>query len=72
MSWRLKESGHQNHDVDYVEPADEFSLGLTLIPVYLSDHMLTKVWDEITYPFTNFSGCTVEVWNGSVISYHTL
>ena len=21
-----------------------------------------KTWDEITYPFPNFSGCTVEVW----------
>ena len=21
-----------------------------------------KVWDEITYPFPNFNGCTVEVW----------
>ena len=20
-----------------------------------------KVWDEITYPFLNFSGCTIEV-----------
>ena len=21
-----------------------------------------KVWDDITYPFPNFNGCTVEVW----------
>ena len=21
-----------------------------------------KVWDEMTYPFPNFNGCTVEVW----------
>ena len=21
-----------------------------------------KVWDEITYPFPNFNGFTVEVW----------
>ena len=20
------------------------------------------MWDEITYPFPNFNGCTVEVW----------
>ena len=20
------------------------------------------MWDEITYPFSNFNGCTVEVW----------
>ena len=24
--------------------------------------MSSKVWDEITCPFPNFSGCTVEVW----------
>ena len=24
--------------------------------------MLSKVWDEITYPFPNFNSSTVEVW----------
>ena len=24
--------------------------------------MPSKVWDEITYPFPNINGCTVEVW----------
>ena len=24
--------------------------------------MHSKVWDEIIYPFPNFNGCTVEVW----------
>ena len=24
--------------------------------------MPSKVWDEITYPFTNFNGATFEVW----------
>ena len=23
--------------------------------------MLSKVWDEITYQFLNFNGCTIEV-----------
>ena len=36
--------------------------GLTLIPAWISDHMPSKVWDEITYPFPNFNGTTVEVW----------
>ena len=35
--------------------------GLTLIPAWISNHMPGKVWDEITYPFLNFNGCTVEV-----------
>ena len=24
--------------------------------------MPSKVWDEITYPFPNFNGRTIEVW----------
>ena len=35
--------------------------GLTLIPTWISNHMSGKVWDEITYPFLNFNGCTDEV-----------
>ena len=35
--------------------------GLTLIPAWISSHMLRKVWDEIIYPFLNFNGATVEV-----------
>ena len=30
--------------------------------VHAHNHMPCKVWDEITYPFSNFNGCTVEVW----------
>ena len=39
--------------------------GLTSIPTWISNHMLRKLWDEITYPFPNFNGF-------SVISFHTL
>ena len=35
--------------------------GLTLIPAWISNHMPNKVPDEITYPFLNFNGATVEV-----------
>ena len=35
--------------------------GLTLISAWISNHMPSKVWDEITYSFLNFNGCTVEV-----------
>ena len=37
------------------------SVDLTLIPAWISNHMPSKMWDEITYPFLNFNGCTVEV-----------
>ena len=29
---------------------------------WISDHMSNKVWDDITYPFSNFSGSIIEVW----------
>ena len=35
---------------------------LTLIPAWIGNHMPCKVWDQITYPFPNFNGSTVEVW----------
>ena len=36
------------------------SILATLIPAG-SNHTPNKMWDEITYPFPNFKGCTVEV-----------
>ena len=35
--------------------------GLTLIPPCISNYIHYKVWGEITYPFLNFNGETVEV-----------
>ena len=29
--------------------------GLTFIPAWINNHMPSKVWDEITYPFPNFN-----------------
>ena len=34
---------------------------LTLIPAWKSNYIHYKLWDEITHPFLNFNGCTVEV-----------
>ena len=35
---------------------------LTLIPPWISDHMPSKVWGKISYPFPHFNSYTVEVW----------
>ena len=35
---------------------------LTSNPAWLSNHMSNKEWDKIIYPFRNFNGRTVEVW----------
>ena len=36
--------------------------GLTLIPVGISNYVHYKVWDKVTYPFSNFNSGIVEVW----------
>ena len=36
--------------------------GLTSIPAWISNHMPNKVWDEISYPFPNLNGESVEDW----------
>ena len=36
--------------------------GLTLIQAWVSNHMPSEVWGESKYPFKNFNGATVEVW----------
>ena len=35
---------------------------LTSITPWISNYIHYKVWDEITYPFPNFNGATIEVW----------
>ena len=35
--------------------------GLTLIPAWISNYIHYNMRDEITYPFLNFNGATVEV-----------
>ena len=37
------------------------SHGLTLIPAWISNHMLSSVWEAITSLFINLKSCTVEV-----------
>ena len=32
-------------------------------PAWLSNYIHYKIWDEITNPFTNFTGATFEVWD---------
>ena len=47
----------------YVGASDSFYWhGLTLILVWISNHIPRKVWDEIAYPFPNFNSYTIEVW----------
>ena len=43
------------------------------IPAWISNHMFSNEWDEITYPFPNVNDCTVEVleWIGNFIPLFT-
>ena len=37
---------------------------------WISNHMPSKIWDEITYSSPNFSSCTPEIWEWiNVITY---
>ena len=45
---------------------------LTIFPAWISNHMSSKVWGEITYPFPNFNGCTVDVWECCFIPHFTV
>ena len=31
-------------------------------PVYIRNHMMSKMWNEITNLFPNFNGCTAVIW----------
>ena len=47
--------------------------GLTLIPVWINHYIHYMMWGEITYPFLNFNGATVEVqeWLNKFIPHFT-
>ena len=51
-----------NPSVSYLPVCPFYQHGLTLILQWVSDHMPSKGYDEITYPFQNFNGSTAEVW----------
>ena len=55
-------------------PADSFSNMDLLISAWLSNHMPSKVWDEIIYPFLNYNGGNVEVkiWIGNLIQHFVM
>ena len=36
--------------------------GWTLIPAWKSNYNHYKVWYELTYPFPNFNGAAIEIW----------
>ena len=38
--------------------------GSTWIPAWISKYISDEILDEITYPFLNFNGATVEVYEG--------
>ena len=48
---------HQGH----ITSGPFYQHGLILISAWISNYMPGKVWDEITYPFLKFYGCTAEV-----------
>ena len=52
---------HAFGDVLVILTSKRVITAATLIPAWISNYIHYKVWDEITYPFLNFNGATVEV-----------
>ena len=50
-----------------------YFLGYT-VPAWIGYHMPSKVWDELTYSFLNFNGCTVGVyeWINNFFQHFTM
>ena len=46
---------------------------VSLIAAWIANYIHYKVWDEITYPFTNFNSATVEVceWKSNFTQHFT-
>ena len=53
---------HRNEDSHSKPHAPFYWLAFKFKPAWIRFHIHRKVWDEITYPFPNVNGCTVEVW----------
>ena len=47
---------------DILSPTFFMVYTISTMSLWISSHMHSKVWNEITYPFPTFNGCTVEVW----------
>ena len=55
----------QSHCAILIQDPSATALCVTrsLIPAWISSYIHNKMWDEMTYPFPNFNGAAVEVWN---------
>ena len=55
-------SGAQYDNPNRISGYGHLVLLLYFRSAWISNHMPSEVSDEITYPFPNFNGTTVEVW----------
>ena len=61
---QLREEILKYIDLIYVPTLYNRNDGLRVISIqaWISNYIQHKAWDEITYSFPKFNGCTVEVW----------
>ena len=54
-----------------LSPGTIYWHGLISTPSWISNHMPSEMWGEITYPFPNCNGATVEVleWKSNLIPH---
>ena len=57
LNWKRRKYGGEP-DVMFLQSG----LVAVTICAWISNHMPSEVWDQITYPLPNFNGCTFGVW----------
>ena len=60
--WCLSSNKFQWLDLREGHQGPVYWQGLNLIPARICGYIPYRGGDEITYPFPNFNGCTVEIW----------
>ena len=60
--WSRSLCGSHIMAVGHVVPGPLLLTWINLILARINDYIYYNVWGEITFPFPNFNGATVEVW----------
>ena len=55
LTWPMEEIDFADSMLNFIYCGHCYQCGLALIKAWISNHMLNKVWNEITYSFPNFN-----------------
>ena len=79
LQWLTGVKEHLNSGLPMTTSGPLYQHGLTCIITWIGSYIHYKAWNEIIYPFSNFNGAAIEVWewmnnfishfSGHVITY---